>query len=268
MARLAFFCHLLPMQKSERAFLGCGELLPNPCWHMRPHSHPHHELIIVKSGSMVLKTRHNELIASSGDVLFYEAGLIHEEISQPDDPVNTYYLGFSAKTELPDLPLRLRDSEGRMVELLGWMLRDLRERRPEGDLLALLETIIRELRWLIDRPKDGWLNHVREHLRTRFAEPLSLDDVARHAGMSRFAFIRKFKRLCGRTPMEELRQIRLHEARNLILSCDLPMKMIAAKVGIGDEYQLSKLFRRYFGIAPSTMRNSKTTRPEDPASPK
>jgi transcriptional regulator GlxA family with amidase domain len=46
------------------------------------------------------------------------------------------------------------------------------------------------------------------------------------------------------------------------------MKMIAAKVGIGDEYQLSKLFRRYFGIAPRDMRNSKTTRPEDPASPK
>jgi transcriptional regulator GlxA family with amidase domain len=115
---------------------------------------------------------------------------------------------------------------------------------------------------------DAWLEHVREHLQSRFTDRLSLDDVARHAGMSRFAFVRKFKRLCGRTPMEELRQIRLHEARNLILSCDLPMKMIAAKVGIGDEYQLSKLFRRYFGIAPSTMRNSKTTRPEDPASPK
>jgi len=68
--------------------------------------------------------------------------------------------------------------------------------------------------------------------------------------------------------MEELRQIRLHEARNLVLSSDLPMKMIAAKVGIGDEYQLSKLFRRYFGIGPRDMRNPKTTCPDDPASPK
>jgi AraC-like DNA-binding protein len=268
MARLAFFCHLLPVKKSEPEFLGCGELLPNPRWRMRPHSHPNHELILVKSGAMLLKTKHGELVAHSGDILFYQAGLIHEEISQPDDPVSSYFLSFSARTELPDLPLRLRDSEGRVVELLHWMHRDLREGRPVTDCLALLETIIRELRWLIARPQDAWLEHVREHLRTRFANPLSLDDVARHAGMSRFAFIRKFKGLCGRTPMEELRQIRLHEARNLILSCDLPMKMIAAKVGIGDEYQLSKLFRRYFGIAPSTMRNSKTTRPEDPASPK
>ncbi len=148
-----------------------------------------------------------------------------------------------------------------MIELLSWMHRDLREHRSKDDCLALLETIIRELHWLLARPRDVWLEHVREHLRTNFTDPLSLDDVARYAGMSRFAFVRKFKRLCGRTPMEELRQIRLHEARNLILSCDLPMKMIAAKVGIGDEYQLSKLFRRYFGIAPRDMRNSKKNLP-------
>jgi AraC-like DNA-binding protein len=255
MARLAFFCHLLLVQKSEPEFLGCGEVLPSPRWRMRPHSHPHHELIVIKSGAMLLKTRHSEFFARSGDILFYQAGLVHEEISQPDDPVSTYYLGFGIKTELPDLPLHLRDSEGRMVELLGWMHRDVRKRRPVGDCLALLETIIRELRWLLDRPKDGWLNHVRELLRTRFAEPLSLDDVARYAGMSRFAFVRKFKRLCGCTPMKELRQIRLHEARNLILSSDLPLKSVVAKVGIGDEYQLSKQFRRQFGVSPSQIRN-------------
>ena len=248
------------MKKSEPEFLGCGELLPNPRWRMRPHSHPHHELIIIKSGAMLLKTGHSELVARPGDILFYQAGLIHEEISQPDDPVGSYFLSFGTRKKLPDLPLRMRDSEGRMIELLSWMHRDLREHRSKDDCLALLETIIRELHWLLARPGDVWLEHVREHLRTNFNDPLSLDDVARYAGMSRFAFVRKFKRLCGRTPMEELRQIRLHEARNLILSCDLPMKMIAAKVGIGDEYQLSKLFRRYFGIAPRDMRNSKTTK--------
>ena len=106
---------------------------------------------------MRLKTKCSDLIARSGDILFYESGMIHEEISLPDDPVSSYCLSFSSETELPDLPLRLRDSEGRMGELLRWMHRDLREHRPEGDCLALLETIIRELRWLIARPQDAWL---------------------------------------------------------------------------------------------------------------
>jgi transcriptional regulator GlxA family with amidase domain len=88
----------------------------------------------------------------------------------------------------------------------------------------------------------------------RLAEPLSLDDIARHGRMSRFAFVRKFKRLGGRTPMEDLRLMRLNEARNMILSSGLPLKAIAAAVGIGDEYQLSKLFRRHFGMSPREMR--------------
>ena len=243
------------MKKDRLKFLGCGELSADPRWRLRPHFHPFHELIAVKSGAMLLKTRHGDLVARAGDILFYEAGLVHEEISMPDDPVNSRYLSFAADQILPSLTLCMRDPEGRVAELLCWMLRDQNEGRPGADCLALLDMIIRELHWILARPKDAWLEKVRDHMRTRFADKLSLAEVASHAGMSRFAFVRKFKRLSGRTPMEELRQIRLHEARNLILSRDLPMKTVAAKVGIGDEYQLSKQFRRQFGISPSRIRN-------------
>jgi len=72
--------------------------------------------------------------------------------------------------------------------------------------------------------------------------------------MSKFAFVRKFRRLRGRTPMEELRLLRLDRARTLLLTTSLPVKAIAPEVGIGDEYQLSKLFRRHFNLAPSQLR--------------
>jgi transcriptional regulator GlxA family with amidase domain len=58
--------------------------------------------------------------------------------------------------------------------------------------------------------------------------------------------------------MEELRRIRLHEARNLLLTQNLSLKEIAPAVGIGDEYQLSKLFRRTFGLSPRDMRSKIT----------
>lgn len=247
------------MKNSRRKFLGCGAILADPGWRMRPHFHPFHELIAIKSGSMLLKTRRGDLVARAGDILFYEAGLVHEEISIPEDPVSTLFLSFASDQILPPLPLHMKDSEGRVIELLGWMRRDLHEGRPAADCLTLLDAIIRELQWNLARPTDAWLKRVRDQMRVRFADKLSLADIARHAGMSRFAFVRKFKRLTGRTPMEELRRFRLHEARNLILSSDLPMKAVAAHVGIGDEYQLSKQFRRQFGVSPSRIRDRPST---------
>ena len=73
--------------------------------------------------------------------------------------------------------------------------------------------------------------------------------------MSKFAFVRKFKRLSGRTPMQDLQQMRLNQARTMMLASGLPMKAIAPVVGLGDEYQLSKLFRRHFKLSPREIRS-------------
>jgi AraC-like DNA-binding protein/mannose-6-phosphate isomerase-like protein (cupin superfamily) len=259
MAGLAFFCHLLLMEKMKPKVLGCAEIITNPQWRMRPHSHPFHEIIVVKSGSMLLKTRHGDLVARVGDILFYEAGMVHEEISTPEDPVRTVFLAFQSGQILPALPLRAQDYQGRVRELLDWMRRDQQEGRCAEDCHLLLDMILREMHWLLARPKDAWLETIRTQMKVRLQQHLSLDDVAGLAGMSRFAFVRKFKRLSGCTPMEELRKIRLNEARNLILSSDLPMKIVAEKVGIGDEYQFSKQFRRQFGTPPSRLRNRPST---------
>jgi len=243
------------MKVARYELLGCSEILPDPKWRMPRHSHSHHELIVVKSGSMLLKTKRGDILAARQDMLFYEAGLVHEEISQENDPVNTLFIAFRAGELLPSFPLCMRDSEGRVTELLSWLIRDRRRGRSAHDCLPLLNAVIHELQWLLTRPPDPWRDAIRADMMKNLARTISLGDIARRAGMSRFAFIRKFKRLTGRTPMEDLRLIRLNEARNLILSTGLPLKAIAPAVGIGDEYQLSKLFRRHFGNSPREMRS-------------
>ena len=57
-----------------------------------------------------------------------------------------------------------------------------------------------------------------------------MDDIARRMRMSKFAFGRKFKRLSGRSPMQELRLMRLNQARTLMLTLGQPVKAIAAAV--------------------------------------
>ena len=241
------------MKADRYELLACGEVLPDPRWHMPRHRHSHHELFVVTRGCMLLRTKHGEVLATRRDMLFYEAGLVHEEISMKEEPVGTLFIAFRTGELLPAFPRRMRDAEGRVTELLSWLMRDCRQGRQ--DCHPLVGTVIHELQWLLARPQDPWRDEIRSHLMKNLAGEISLGDIARRAGMSRFAFIRKFKRLTGRTPMEDLRLIRLNEARNLILSTGLPLKAIAPAVGIGDEYQLSKLFRRHFGVSPREMRS-------------
>ena len=98
-----------------------------------------------------------------------------------------------------------------------------------------------------------WID-IREYMRSRLKQKIYLADLAHQVGMSKFAFVRKYKRLSGRTPMQDLQRMRLNQARNMLLASGLPLKAIAPEVGLGDEYQLSKLFRRHFRLSPSELR--------------
>jgi methylphosphotriester-DNA--protein-cysteine methyltransferase len=65
----------------------------------------------------------------------------------------------------------------------------------------------------------------------RFAEPLTVDQISRAAGLSRYHFIRSFRRAFGCTPGRYLRERRLTRARQLLASSDLPVTDVCFAVG-------------------------------------
>lgn len=255
MAGVAKTCQKLLMPSDSCDLVDAGEVRPNPRWRMPPHQHPFHELIVVLDGRMKLLTGGDSLLAEAGDLLLYRSGSVHEEITDPQHPVKTYYVGFRATAGAIDrVPVRSRDTGGRIRQLAGWLVHDHRVIRTADEMESLLRALLAELRRLAKAPGEPWLAHVRQWMQHHLAERLQLGDLARAGGMSKFAFIRKFKEQSGRTPMEDLRLMRLNQARSLVLSSALPVKAIAPAVGLGDEYQLSKLFRRHFLMSPSEMR--------------
>jgi AraC-like DNA-binding protein len=192
--------------------------------------------------------------AGPGDIIFYRAGFVHEETADARDPVGIDFIAFDTGDPLPWLPLRTHDTQGRVREMVHWLIEDVGHRRAPELRRPLFDLILGELRLLCAVPPDPWLETVVTFMRKHLARALTLEDLAGQGRMSKFAFVRKFRRLRGRTPMEELRLMRLDRARTLLLTTSLPVKAIAPAVGIGDEYQLSKLFRRHFNLAPSHLR--------------
>ena len=72
--------------------------------------------------------------------------------------------------------------------------------------------------------------------------------------MSRYHFIRQYKAVSGRTPMEDVRLLRIEAAKRLIITTDMPLSAVAQKVGISDEYHLSKMFKKYVALPPGYFR--------------
>ncbi len=93
------------------------------------------------------------------------------------------------------------------------------------------------------------LGRVVELMQTRYSENLSLDDLARFAGLTGFQLIGLFKRTVGLTPHAYLIHLRLNAAcRHLKRGYPLAESALAA--GFCDQSALTKHFRRCYGITP------------------
>ncbi len=88
-------------------------------------------------------------------------------------------------------------------------------------------------------------------LNTRFAEPLRVETLAREVGMSLTTFHHHFKSLTAMSPLQYQKQLRLTEARRLMLSDRLDASTAAFRVGYESPSQFSREYRRMFGAPPS-----------------
>ncbi|HCU16354.1 MAG: AraC family transcriptional regulator [Enterobacteriaceae bacterium] len=87
-------------------------------------------------------------------------------------------------------------------------------------------------------------------LRDKYTESLSLDALAKAANLSRSAFHRKFKDLTGMSPLDYQKQLRLLEARQLLLAHNNTAEAIAFQVGYNSPNQFSREYSRMFGLSP------------------
>lgn len=88
-------------------------------------------------------------------------------------------------------------------------------------------------------------------LNARFAEPLRVEALAREVGMSLTTFHHHFKSLTAMSPLQYQKQLRLTEARRLMLSERLDASTAAFRVGYESPSQFSREYRRMFGTPPS-----------------
>ncbi len=242
----------------EFKFKGIGRHRQEGAWHMARQSHSAWEMIVISSGAeeaLLDGARRERFFA--GDLIIFRPGQSHEEWSLPEfGALDSFFLSCDWSGFEGPLPLSVKDVKGRLRLLAQW-LNDERVDGAEGAARQrelFFEAFLIEVKRLARRSPGGLLEESRARMKTRLDARWTLESLARSAGMSKFHFLRKYKEASGLTPMEELRSIRAHAARDMILTSRLPLKSIADICGLGGETGLSRTFKRVFGCAPGSLR--------------
>ncbi|ANQ27783.1 hypothetical protein BA894_01220 [Vibrio natriegens] len=89
-------------------------------------------------------------------------------------------------------------------------------------------------------------------IRERFNEPLTLADLANHSHMSVSSLQHHFKAITQISPLQFQKQIRLHEARRIMMTEFVDAATAGLRVGYNNQSQFSREYRRLFGFPPST----------------
>jgi AraC family transcriptional regulator len=95
---------------------------------------------------------------------------------------------------------------------------------------------------------------VLRELEAHAAEPRSLADLASAAGLSRYHFLRTFRRVTGMTPHQWVVRARLRDAAARLVTTRVPVTGIALDAGFDDLSNFIRSFRAEFGTSPRRYR--------------
>lgn len=95
---------------------------------------------------------------------------------------------------------------------------------------------------------------VLDLVRSRFDEPLSVEQLAEAGNLTPLQLERRMRRVLGMSPKQFLLRVRLEEAMMLLATTTLTISDVAARCGYYDQSSLARQFRRVVGLTPGQYR--------------
>ncbi len=118
---------------------------------------------------------------------------------------------------------------------------------------------LRDLRDQTTRPAASRLRPeqvqlIRRYIAENIGEMISIEELAAEVNLSRFYFLKEFKKATGRTPYQFLTELRMEQAATWIRTAGLDLAEIALRLGFADQSHFGRVFKRHFDMTPGAFR--------------
>jgi len=104
------------------------------------------------------------------------------------------------------------------------------------------------------RPVDDRIQRALNYIADHLAEPITIDDLARHVSLSPSRLGHLFKEQLNLTPLQAIERQRLDRARQLLQLSAHPINEVARRVGFNNPFYFSLRFRKHTDTSPREYR--------------
>lgn len=216
------------------------------------HSHEVWELVLYTSGTGAITVGEHAVEFSPGTIVCLPPHIPHMERSAGG--YTNHFLIFQRFTPpRPGIPVFRDDARQSFRQLSTQLLAEFTLRQPGWRPLceSLADLLVRYLqRWAMTEEPTPTVAALKQALAEGMAQAgFSAGDALAAVGCSNDHARRQFRAATGMTPTAYLTQLRLQEAKRLLLA-GMQVQEAAAQVGLPDPFYFSRVFRRQEGISP------------------
>lgn len=221
-----------------------------------PKQISYHELTIVLKGSMLYRVNGESIVLNSADAVFMPEGTYRY---RADSEEQADYVSFNfLSDEVPQLPTVMRGCVNREVQLLIGAFDEfsakehLDSREKTAWLIGCLLLILQ------DKVKAAQLDplaiQIVHYLHSNYAQRITLSEIGRLTAFSGVYCDTVFRREMGRSIIDYLIDLRIDEAKKLLIENRLSVGQIGEMTGFRDANYFSRVFKKRTGDTPSGYR--------------
>ncbi|MFE5244646.1 MULTISPECIES: helix-turn-helix domain-containing protein [unclassified Streptomyces] len=258
----------LPEQQAGAHFaISAGLRIPSVPTEWSPHSHPRHELVWVRGGTLTSRVEDRVFTVSEGHGLWMPAGVVHGGRATAGAQFHDAFFA-------PDrTPFAFEEPKAiAMTPLLESLLTHLSRSDLDAEARARAEAVVfdvlqpSERQLVLQLPGDPRIDAIAEALLDDPADDRSLEEWARALGISDRTVTRAFRHATGLSFAQWRQVLRVHRALTL-LSEGLDVTTVSEVLGYAQPSSFIAAFRRVMGTTPGAFFDTADGTPQDVRNP-
>jgi AraC-type DNA-binding domain-containing proteins len=233
------------------------------------HQHENQlEIVLLVEGGGTYDIDNRRYHANKGDLIFFDAGILHDEVPGGDHAAATYCIGLKNWTlrrlgEQPmcpvlhcgvDFPLLHKFFDLLFTARCGGE-KDVLEYLLQG-LLLKLDDCIKKYQQPLDFDTYHLGGRIKQYIDDHYLEPLTLQQMATAIKINEYYLVHTFKEVFGYSPMQYVIRRRIGEAQTLLINTAASVTEIALQTGYNNSNYFQRVFSTMVGMSPGRYRKS------------